>query len=49
MLYYTSVKIKKAQELMGHYSADNNIYIHLDEKIENIEDLINNYIKHQKY
>lgn len=47
MLYYADVKIKKAQELMGHSSADMvyNIYTHLDEKRENAEDLINNYIK----
>lgn len=47
MLYYADVKIKKAQELMGHASADMvyNIYTHLDEKRENAEDLINNYIK----
>lgn len=47
MLYYAGVKIKKAQELMGHSSADMvyNIYTHLDEKRENAEELINNYIK----
>lgn len=47
MLYYANVRIKKAQELMGHSSADMvyNIYTHLDEKRENAEDLINNYIK----
>ena len=47
MLYYADVKIKKAQELMGHASADMvyNIYTHLDEKRENAEYLINNYIK----
>ena len=47
MLYYADVKIKKAQELMGHSSADMvyNIYTHLDEKRENAEYLINNYIK----
>lgn len=46
MLYYAGVKIKKAQELMGHSSADMvyNIYTHLDEERENAEDLINNYI-----
>lgn len=46
MLYYANVKIKKAQELMGHSSADMvyNIYTHLDEQRENAEDLINNYI-----
>lgn len=47
MLYYADVRIKKAQELMGHSSADMvyNIYTHLDEKRENAEDLINDYIE----
>lgn len=47
MLYYADVKIKKAQELMGHSSADMvyNIYTHLDEQRENAESLINTYIK----
>ena len=38
--------IKKAQELMGHSSADMvyNIYTHLDEQRENAEGLINNYL-----
>lgn len=46
MLYYAGIKIKKAQELMGHSSADMvyNIYTHLDEQRENAEFLINNYI-----
>lgn len=46
MLYYANVKIKKAQELMGHSSADMvyNIYTHLDEQRENAEELINDYI-----
>lgn len=46
MLYYAGVKIKKAQELMGHSSADMvyNIYTHLDEERENAEELINDYI-----
>ena len=46
MLYYANIKIKKAQELMGHSSADMvyNIYTHLDEKRENAEHQINNYI-----
>lgn len=46
MLYYAGVKIKKAQELMGHSSADMvyNIYTHLDEQRENAEELINDYI-----
>ena len=47
MLYYADVKIKKAQELMGHQSADMvyNIYTHLDEQRENAEELINTYIE----
>lgn len=47
MLYYADVKIKKAQELMGHSSADMvyDIYTHLDEKRENAGNLINDYIK----
>lgn len=46
MLYYADVKIKKTQELMGHSSADMvyDIYTHLDEKRENANELINNYI-----
>jgi integrase len=46
MLYYAGVKIKKAQELMGHASADMvyDIYTHLDEQRENAENLINSYI-----
>ena len=46
MLYYAGVKIKKAQELMGHSSADMvyDNYTHLDEERENANDLINNYI-----
>lgn len=46
MLYYAGIKIKKAQELMGHSSADMvyNIYTHLDEERENADELINDYI-----
>jgi len=46
MLYYAGVKIKKAQELMGHSSADMvyDIYTHLDEERENADEIINNYI-----
>jgi len=46
MLYYANVKIKKAQELMGHASADMvyDIYTHLDEERENASFLINEYI-----
>ena len=49
MLYYADVKIKKAQELMGHSSADMvyDIYTHLDEERENAEDLINTYISNK--
>ncbi len=47
MLYYSGIKIKKAQELMGHSSADMvyNIYTHLDEQREKADETINNYIK----
>ena len=47
MLYYAGIKIKKAQELMGHSSADMvyDIYTHLDEERENADELINDYIK----
>lgn len=46
MLYYAGVKIKKAQQLMGHSSADMvyNVYTHLDEERENDEELVNEYI-----
>lgn len=46
MLYYADVKIKKAQELMGHASAEMvyRIYTHLDEERENADVLINEYI-----
>lgn len=46
MLYYAGIKIKKAQELMGHSSAKMvyDIYAHLDEERENANELINNYI-----
>lgn len=46
MLYYADVRIKKAQELMGHASADMvyDIYTHLDEERENADVLINQYI-----
>ena len=47
MLYYAGIKIKKAQELMGHSSADMvyNIYTHLDNERENTAETINDYIK----
>ena len=46
MLYYAGIKIKKAQELMGHSSAKlvYDIYTHLDEERESPDELINNYI-----
>jgi len=46
MLYYAGIKIKKAQELMGHASADMvyDIYTHLDNQRENADETINNYI-----
>ncbi len=46
MLYYAGIKIKKAQELMGHSSAKMvyDIYAHLDEERENANYLINTYI-----
>ena len=46
MLYYSGIKIKKAQQLMGHSSADMvyNIYTHLDEERENDIELVNDYI-----
>lgn len=46
MLYYANIKIKKAQELMGHSSADMvyDIYTHLDETRENARQQINDYI-----
>lgn len=49
MLYYANVKIKKAQELMGHASADMvyDIYTHLDEERENANFLINDYINNK--
>lgn len=45
MLYYAGIKIKKAQELMGHSSADMvyNIYTHLDEEKENVDEILNDY------
>lgn len=47
MLYYAGIKIKKAQELMGHSSADMvyNIYTHLDNERENTLETINSYMK----
>lgn len=47
MLYYAGVKIKKAQDLMGHSSAQMvlDVYTHLDSERENADEMINNYIK----
>lgn len=46
MLYYAGIGIKKAQELLGHSSADMiyNIYTHLDEEKENSRCQINDYV-----
>lgn len=46
MLYYSGIKIKKAQSLMGHASASMvyEVYTHLDEQRETAENLLNNYI-----
>ena len=46
MLYYSGIKIKEAQSLMGHASASMvyEVYTHLDEQRETAEDLLNNYI-----
>ena len=46
MLYYSGIKIKEAQELMGHSSADMvyNIYTHLDQEQQGTNLLINNYV-----
>lgn len=46
MIYYAGVKLKKAQELMGHSSAKMvyDIYTHLDEQREKTDLVINNYI-----
>lgn len=47
MLYYAGVKIKKAQDLMGHSSSQMvlDVYTHLDSERENAEEMINDYIK----
>jgi len=47
MLYYSGIKIKEAQNLMGHSSADMvyNIYTHLDSERENTAETLNNYIQ----
>ena len=47
MLYYSGIKIKEAQNLMGHSSADMvyNIYTHLDSERENTSETLNNYIQ----
>ena len=46
MLYYSGIDIKKAEELMGHSSADMvyNIYAHLDEEREHAEENLNKYL-----
>lgn len=47
MLYYADVKLKKAQQILGHSSAKMvyDIYAHLDEQRENANSLINEYIQ----
>ena len=47
MLYYSGIKIKEAQNLMGHSSADMvyNVYTHLDNNSCESINLINNYIE----
>lgn len=47
-LYYSGVKVKKAQEIMGHHSTKMvlDLYTHLDEEQEaDVTNLINNYVK----
>lgn len=47
MLYYAGIKMKEAQNLMGHSSAKMvyDLYTHLDSQKEDISDKINNYLK----
>ena len=46
MLYYSGIKIKEEQKLMGHSSAKMvyDLYAHLDEQKENSATSINNYL-----
>ena len=46
MLYYSGIKIKETQNLMGHSSAKMvyDLYAHLDSKKEDISDKINSFI-----
>ncbi len=47
MLYYANIKLKEAQRLMGHSSADMvyNIYTHLDSQKEDSLNSLNEYLK----
>ena len=47
MLYYSGIKIKEAQNLMGHSSAKMvyDLYAHLDAQKNDISTTINNYLK----
>lgn len=47
MLYYSGIKIKEAQNLMGHASAKMvyDLYAHLDAQKEDVSSKINNYLK----
>lgn len=46
MLYYSGIKIKEAQNLMGHSSAKMvyDLYAHLDAQKEDVSSKINNYL-----
>ncbi|MBQ9658933.1 MAG: site-specific integrase [Clostridia bacterium] len=50
MLYYSGIKIKETQSLMGHSSAKMvyDLYAHLDQQRENITNTINNYLSKKK-
>lgn len=47
MLYYSGIKIKEAQNIMGHSSAKMvyDLYAHLDSQKEDVATKINNYLK----
>ena len=51
MLYYSGIKIKEAQNIMGHSSAKMiyDLYAHLDAQKEDIANKINNYLSPKKY
>lgn len=46
MLYYAGIKVKKAQELMGHSSSKMvlDVYTHLDEEKENAKNTLDNFL-----